>query len=327
MIEAEHLTKDYGGVVAVSDLTFQVGKGEVVGFLGPNGAGKTTTLRMLAGFVGATSGRVRINGFDIVEQSLPARRSIGYMPEATPLYPELRVREYLAFRAALKQVSRRRRKRAIDRAVELAALGEVADTIILHLSKGYRQRVGLADALLASPPLLILDEPTIGLDPNQIREVRAVIRGLGDEHTLLVSTHILSEVEAVCDRAMVIHRGRLVAAGTISELRERLRSDTVELTLRDPEHQFASVLRGVPEAALDGDFRPDEAEPSLGRVRVRVSPSAGDPGPVVERLVSSLVAAGLAVREVTRTQATLEDVFAQLTRDDVPDVERPPEES
>ena len=327
MIEAEHLTKDYGGVVAVSDLSFHVGKGEVVGFLGPNGAGKTTTLRMLAGFIGATSGRVRINGYDIVEQSLSARRSLGYMPESTPLYPELRVREYLAFRAAIKQVPRRRRKPAIERALGLAVLDEVADTLILHLSKGYRQRVGLADALLASPPLLILDEPTIGLDPNQIRDVRKVIRELGDDHTLLVSTHILSEVEAVCDRAMVIHRGRLVASGTISELRERMRSDTLQLTLRDPEQQLASVLGGVPEAALEGEVRADEGDPGLQRVKLRIAPSAKDPGAVIERLVASLVTAGVSVREVSPGQATLEDVFAQLTRDESPASERPPEDA
>ncbi|MCE7893748.1 MAG: ATP-binding cassette domain-containing protein, partial [Sorangiineae bacterium PRO1] len=225
MIEVERLTKDYGTVVAVRDVSFSVGKGEIVGFLGPNGAGKSTTMRILVGFLGATSGRVRVAGHDIVEDSQEARRAIGYMPESAPLYPEMRVREYLAFRAAVKKVARAERKRAVERAMSLAVVTEMADTVIGHLSKGYRQRVGLADALVANPPLLILDEPTAGLDPNQIREVRRLIRELGESHTILLSTHILSEVESTCDRAIVIARGRLVAEGSIDELRARRRAD------------------------------------------------------------------------------------------------------
>ena len=214
MIEVEGLTKDYGTVVAVRDVTFSVGRGEVVGFLGPNGAGKSTTLRILAGFLGATSGKVRIAGHDIAQDSLSARQSLGYMPEAAPLYPELRVREYLEFRARLKRVARAKRSSSVGRAIERARLSDVADTTIGHLSKGYRQRVGLADALVADPPLLILDEPTAGLDPNQVREVRSLIKELADDHTVLLSTHILSEVEATCQRALVIDKGRLVAQGT-----------------------------------------------------------------------------------------------------------------
>jgi len=175
-------------------------------------------LRVLVGFVGATGGRVRVAGHDVSAEPLRARLALGYLPETSPLYPELRVREYLAFRAHLKQVPRTKRRSAVDRALELSATREVADTLILHLSRGYRQRVGLADALLASPPLLILDEPTAGLDPNQIREVRSLIRQLGHQHTILLSTHILSEVESTCERAIVIDRGRVVAEGTLEEL-------------------------------------------------------------------------------------------------------------
>jgi ABC-2 type transport system ATP-binding protein len=313
MIEAEHLTKDYGGLLAVSDLSFRVGKGEVVGFLGPNGAGKTTTLRILAGFLGATAGRVSINGFDIVQQSLQARRCIGYMPEATPLYPELRVREYLEFRAAIKRVPRRRRAEAIQRVLGLAALTDVADTLVLHLSKGYRQRVGLADALVARPPLLILDEPTIGLDPNQIRDVRRLIRELGEEHTILLSTHILSEVESTCDRAMVIDRGRLVASGTIAELRALRRSEPVRMLVRDPQGQAQSLLErtaGVQRVSCAAAAR---GQDGLLALTVTIVPDVTDRAVVVERMVSSLVTAGLAVREVGQARATLEEVFAQLT--------------
>jgi ABC-2 type transport system ATP-binding protein len=309
----------------VSDLSFEVGNGEVVGFLGPNGAGKTTTLRILAGFLGATAGCVRINGFDIVEQSLQARRCIGYMPEATPLYPELKVREYLEFRAAAKRVPRRQRAAAIDRVLGLASLTDVADTLVLHLSKGYRQRVGLADALVSSPPLLILDEPTIGLDPNQIRDVRRLIRALGSDHTILLSTHILSEVESTCDRAMVIDRGRLVASGTIAELRELRRSETVRLVVRDPEgrarsllEETAGVQRATPEADAGG--RDD-----LVALTVTIAPDVTDRQSVVEQVVAKLVAAKVAVRELSQARATLEEVFAQLTRagDAQPDASDP----
>ncbi len=210
MISVQHLTKRYGSHVAVDDLSFEVGKGDVVGFLGPNGAGKSTTLRILAGFLGMTTGSVTIDGKDIEEESREAKERIGYMPEAVPLYPEMRVGEYLAFRADLKGVSRSNRSKRVGLAMEKANVADRAMTLIGNLSKGYRQRVGLADALVADPPLLILDEPTAGLDPNQIREVRDVIKGLGADHTVLLSTHILSEVESSCDRVIVIARGKLV---------------------------------------------------------------------------------------------------------------------
>ncbi len=311
MIEVEHLTKDYGTVVAVRDVSFQVGRGEVVGFLGPNGAGKSTTLRILAGFLGATRGRVRIDGHDIVEESLEARRSIGYMPEASPLYPEMRVREYLRFRAAVKKVPRRERASAVDRSMQQATVSEMADTLIGHLSKGYRQRVGLADALVSNPPLLILDEPTAGLDPNQIREVRKLVRGLGESHTILVSTHILSEVESTCDRAVVIDRGRLVAEGTLEELRARSAASGATLLLRDPEKRARALL-----AKVDGVSKATTAAASdgLSRVRVRYAKSVAEPGALLEELVAELVNAGIGVREASPARATLEEVFASLTR-------------
>jgi len=229
-ISVEGLTKLYGDHAAIDGVTFEVSHGEVVGFLGPNGAGKSTTLKILSGFLGATKGRARIDGFDVVEDADQARQRTGYMPENVPLYPEMRVREYLRFRAEVKRVVRWQRKGAVDRAMGLARVEDVADTLIDHLSKGYRQRVGLADALVARPPLLVLDEPTAGMDPNQIREVRALIRDLGGEHTILLSTHILSEVEATCTRVIVIDRGKLVAEGdpaTLGGARGQRRIDIV----------------------------------------------------------------------------------------------------
>src|SRR5450432_4619757 len=245
MIDVRDLTKDYGTVVAVQGVSFSVGKGEIVGFLGPNGAGKSTTLRVLAGFLGATSGRVRIAGHDIAEAPLAARRSLGYMPESAPLYPEMRVGEYLLFRARLKGVPRAKRSSAVGGAMERAGVSHMASTVIQHLSKGYRQRVALADALVANPPLLILDEPTAGLDPNQIREVRDLIRGLGENHTILLSTHILPEVETTCERAIVIDRGRLVAEGTIEELRSRQKSSALSLRVRDPKSAAEAAISAV----------------------------------------------------------------------------------
>ena len=317
MIEVEGLTKDYGTVVAVRDVTFSVGRGEVVGFLGPNGAGKSTTLRILAGFLGASSGRVRIDGKDISEDSLGARASLGYMPEASPLYPELRVREYLDFRARLKRVPRAKRRGAVERAMERARLVDVSETTIGHLSKGYRQRVGLADALVADPPLLILDEPTAGLDPNQVREVRSLIKQLAQEHTVLLSTHILSEVEATCQRALVIDRGRLVAQGTLAELSRGRRAQLLTLLVKDPEGRAAELLQrqaGVTAVETIDDAL-DARDSTRTRLRVTVSDEA-ERVSTSERVVRALVMAGIDVASATPESASLEQVFAELTQDE-----------
>jgi gliding motility-associated transport system ATP-binding protein len=318
VIEVEGLTKDYGSVIAVRDVSFSVGRGEVVGFLGPNGAGKSTTLRILAGFLGPSSGRVRVNGHDIAEASLAARASLGYMPEAAPLYPELRVREYLIFRARLKRVPRCQRAAAVARALERANLRDVADTTIGHLSKGYRQRVGLADALVADPPLLILDEPTAGLDPNQVREVRALIKQLASDHTILLSTHILSEVEATCQRALVIDRGRLVAQGTLPELSRGRRTTSLLVVVRDPDRRAAGFLgeqTGVAAVeTLEGVALEDDA---YTRLRVTLNEDAA-PLAASERLVSALLGAGLTLASISPETASLEQVFAELTREEPP---------
>ncbi len=221
MIVVENLVKYYGEYQAVRGVSFQVPKGQVVGFLGPNGAGKSTTMRILAGYLTATSGQARIDGKDVFWDPIAARRSIGYMPENCPLYPEMRVDEYLKFRAGLKGLGWSARRKRIDYVLQRCWLKDVRRQLVGTLSKGYRQRVGLADALLADPPVLILDEPTAGLDPTQIRETRKLIRELGQEHTMLLSTHILSEVEMACDSAIIIYQGAVVANGTLADLRQR----------------------------------------------------------------------------------------------------------
>ena len=228
MIAVEHLTKYYGEYPAVRDVSFEVPRGRVVGFLGPNGAGKSTTMRILAGFLTATSGRASINGFDVFNDPIAARRRIGYMPESCPLYPELRVEEHLRFRAGLKGLGWGTRRKRIDYVLERCWLKDVRRQLIGTLSKGYRQRVGLADALLADPPVLILDEPTAGLDPTQIRETRKLIRELGAQHTMLLSTHILTEVEMTCDTVIIIDQGRVAEHGTLADVRAKHKNRNLE---------------------------------------------------------------------------------------------------
>jgi ABC-2 type transport system ATP-binding protein len=312
MIAVDGLNKTYGGTAfAVRDVSFRVAKGEVVGFLGPNGAGKTTTLRVIAGFLGATTGKVTLDGHDIVDDPLKARASVGYMPEGVPLYPEMRVREYLTFRAELKGVGRKLRREAVASAVQMSGAAEVADTLIGHLSKGFRQRVGLADALVARPPILVLDEPMSGLDPNQIRELRAVVRKLGQDHAVLFSTHILSEVEATCDRVLVIDKGRLVAQGEIDEIKKLSRSTAVRIVVGAGARDRAiEVLRAVVGVAGVED---------RGREIVVVWKSdVDDAGKASARLTSALVSAGIDVEEISPAKATLEEVFADLTRPEAP---------
>ena len=221
LIEVEHLTKRFGKIVAVDDVSFSVDKGEVVGFLGPNGAGKTTVMRILTAFSPATSGKVRVAGFDPFWESMQVRQRVGYLPENVPLYREMRVSEYLFHRARLKGVAACERKLRIGEVLDRCGINEVAHRVIGQLSKGYRQRVGLADALVNDPPILILDEPTVGLDPNQVRLVREMIRDLGERRTVLLSTHILSEVEMICPRVLIISGARIVADDTTENLKSR----------------------------------------------------------------------------------------------------------
>ncbi|MBS2017895.1 MAG: ABC transporter ATP-binding protein [Deltaproteobacteria bacterium] len=311
MISVQKLVKRYGRKLAVDDLSFEVDKGEVVGFLGPNGAGKSTTLRILAGFLGMTSGTVSVAGHDIKDQSFEARQKIGYMPEAVPLYPEMRVTEYLTFRAELKRVARGERRAAVDDAMQKANVTDVANVVIGNLSKGYRQRVGLADALVAKPPLLVLDEPTAGLDPNQIREVRDVIKELGREHTVLLSTHILSEVEASCSRVVVIAKGKLVAEGTMDDLAKKRRAAGFVVAVRGDRDRALSTTR-----AIEGIGKADWLEAGADELRCAWSKKVDDEArrvQVIEETVAALVRAGLAVREVRPIKSSLEELFAELT--------------
>jgi len=281
LIEVQGLTKYYGRVQALHDVTFSVARGEVVGFLGPNAAGKTTTLRILTGYLSANSGTAKVAGFDVFDDPLEVRKRIGYLPETVPLYPEMTVRSYLGYCAGLRGVSRRNRRQRVDDAVDKLRLGEVRDTIIGRLSKGFRQRVGIAQALVHDPMVVVLDEPTIGLDPRQIIETRQLIKDLGRDHTIILSTHILPEVSMTCSRVVIIDHGRIVAEGSAEGLSARVRdSARVLLRLLRPGGDAAAILASIPgvtgvrrqadetfvvESRLDGDVREQVARTAVER--------------------------------------------------------------
>ena len=310
IIEVENLTKRYAGQAAVDRITFAVQRGEIVGFLGPNGAGKSTTMRILACYLPATYGTARVAGFDVFTQADEVRRRIGYMPENNPLHLDMRVREYLKFRARLKGLGFRRSRERVELVMQQCGLTEVRRKIIGHLSKGYRQRVGLADALVHEPELIILDEPTIGLDPHQVRSVRQLIKDLGRHHTVLISTHILFEVEMTCNRVLIMHEGKILAADTTQNL-QNIMSDggLVIAEIAAPVAELRACWEQMGEIE-HFDIAPSEGE----YLRCALTPSAGlDLRPLVFEQVR---ARGWALRELSRAHHSLEDIFVHITRPD-----------
>jgi len=309
MIEVQHLVKRYGSKRALDDISFTVRDGEILGFLGPNGAGKSTTMNIITGYVSATSGTVTVDGHEILEEPLEAKRKLGYLPEMPPLYVDMTVEEYLSFAFDLKKVKLPKREH-IEEVCGLVRIGDVRGRVIRHLSKGYRQRVGLAQALLGNPDVLILDEPTVGLDPKQIIEIRALIRELGERHTVILSSHILPEVQAVCDRVIVINKGRLVADGTPEELSHALSTDH-KLTVRveGPEAEILKALgrlKHIERAASLG-----EREPGCYDFNVEASS-----GYDIRRGVSGTIFEhGWALLGMRSSELSLEDIFLQLTED------------
>jgi ABC-2 type transport system ATP-binding protein len=305
MIRVQQLTKKYGSTTAVRSISFEVEKGEIVGFLGPNGAGKSTTMKILTGFLPPTTGRASIAGFDVFDNSLEARRRLGYLPENTPLYPEMKVGEYLRYRAALKGVARSKVCERVGDVLELCQIKDREKQLIGALSKGYRQRVGIADALVHDPDLLILDEPTIGLDPNQIRTVRELIKNLAEKRTVLISTHILPEVEVMCSRVVVIHRGQIRATDSAENLRKNHRA-VGELVLEAKAGADAvAVLQSIPSVKDVTAVQDGEWTTFTLRLDAKAEPGAEVMRAAMERRWE--------VREIHQRRATLEDVFAELT--------------
>src|SRR5665213_279580 len=310
MIEVSNLTKRYAGTTAVAGLSFTVARGEIVGLLGPNGAGKSTTMRILSCFIPATSGTARVAGRDVFTEADEVRRRIGYMPENNPMHPDMRVREYLKFRARLKGLGRARSRQRVDAVIAQCGLADVNKRIIGHLSKGYRQRVGLADALVHEPELIILDEPTIGLDPNQIRSVRQLIKSLAEKHTVLISTHILPEAEMMCSRMLIMYGGKILAADTPDNL-QRLMAGSSQIFAEiaaSPEElrEALGQLPGVEHfevTAGEGAFQ-----------RCALTPRDGfDLRSVIFTLARER---GWMLRELTRSRHSLEDIYVQVTTPD-----------
>ncbi len=308
MIEVKHLTKRYGNHVAVADLSFTIEKGMVYGFLGPNGAGKSTTMNIITGCLGATDGEVFIDGHSITEDPMKAKKLIGYLPEQPPLYMDMTPLEYLRFVAQAKGIAHKEIAAQIDGVMEKTKLTDVKNRLIRNLSKGYKQRVGIAQALLGNPEVIILDEPTVGLDPAQIIEIRELIRELGKEHTLVLSSHILSEVQAVCDSIMIISKGHLVASDTPENLTALLAgTSTLKLEVKGSEETVRGIL-GTVDGIEDFHFVQSENENSL----IEVKPD--EEQDIRESLFNAFAKANVPILEMTRTKATLEDVFLELTQ-------------
>jgi ABC-2 type transport system ATP-binding protein len=304
MVEVEQLVKRYGNTLAVDRMSFKVARGEIVGFLGPNGAGKSTTMRIITGFLPATSGKASVAGHDVFSDSLAARAQVGYLPEGAPVYPDMRVTEYLLYRAAVKGVPSARRKRRVAEVMERCRVADVRRKLVGALSKGYRQRLGLADALVADPPVLILDEPTIGLDPRQIREVRALMRDLGRDHTVLLSTHILPEVEMVCDRVLIMHRGRLVFGDTM----DRAGPDHAARVVVE---MCAPIDEARPRIAALPSVRSLHVEQAGEAARFNLETDAE--AALCEALGRLAVEERWPLRQLTASRPTLEETFIRLT--------------
>lgn len=317
MIQVNHLTKRYGSTLAVRDLSFSVAEGEIIGFLGPNGAGKTTTMNLITGCLEATDGTVTVGGLDSQERPETVRRLIGYLPEQPPLYPDMTVNEYLDFVYRLKKCTLEKHEH-LDSVIARAGLTEVTGRLIRNLSKGFRQRVGLAQALIGDPRVLILDEPTVGLDPKQIIEIRDVVRTLGKDHTIILSSHILSEVQEVCDRVIVIHQGSMVADGTTAELSKRMtRATQLEMMIEGDTERVLCVLCSVPGVASAVLL---ERDGNKATYRITAEPERDIRHGVFESLAQN----SLAILSMNQLQASLEDIFLKLTDADIP--EAPAEE-
>jgi len=311
LIEVENLTKTYGDKMAVDHVSFTVNKGEILGFLGPNGAGKTTTMRILTGFMPATSGTARVAGFDVAADSMDVRRHIGYLPESPPVYPDMTIESYLDFVARIKNVPAADRARSVTEAMRKTNLEDRRSELIKRLSRGYKQRVGIAQALVHDPDVIILDEPTVGLDPKQIIEVRNLIKGLAGNHTIILSTHILPEVSMTCDRVVIINRGRIAAVDTPQNLTSQLKSgQKIRIEVQAPEAAIRGTLSQVPGVS----HVQVEQLPSSAHSIVTIETAQG--ADIRSDLAAKIISSGWALYELRGVSLSLEDIFLELTTDD-----------
>ena len=309
MIEVRNLTKRYGKHVAVDNLNFTVQKGQIYGFLGPNGAGKSTTMNIITGYIGLSEGEVLVNGHDILDEPEKAKSFIGYLPEQPPLYGDMTVKEYLEFAAELKKLPKAGISNAIGEAMELTKVEDVKDRLIRNLSKGYRQRVGLAQAILGFPEIIILDEPTVGLDPKQIIEMRELIRSFAGEHTVILSSHILSEVQEICDHLLIIHRGRLIASGTPEKLEQQVRTAELELVVKsDDAGKVQAIFSGMPDIE-----KLSVREAENGEITVKLEPR--EDVDVREAVFYACADAGVPLLMMKNSGMSLETIFLELTSD------------
>ena len=307
MIEAQGLTKRYGERIAIEDVSFRVEKGEILAFLGPNGAGKSTIMRILTGFIPATSGVAKVAGFDVFNEPMEARRRIGYLPEIPPLYNEMTVREFLIFVAKIKNVPKTNQSNALSKVLDQCGLKDVPHRLIGNLSRGYRQRVGLAQALIHNPDVLVLDEPTTGLDPKQIIEMRQMIKDLAGHHTVILSTHILPEATAICQRVIIIHEGRIRAIDSPAQLAAKLRhSEKISVTVRESSPQLENTIRTIPNVL--NIFRETDLQESVFIVETELGSD------IREDLAQCIVNHGAGLLEMKPVSMTLEDVFIKLTQ-------------
>lgn len=310
MIEVKNLTKRYGNHTAVDNLNFVVEEGEIVGFLGPNGAGKSTTMNIITGYISATEGTVLVNGYDIFEEPTKAKKCIGYLPEISPLYMDMKVREYLYFVADLKKIKKKEQKEVVQRPMELTMIMDMSERLIKNLSKGYKQRVGLAGALIGNPEVLILDEPTVGLDPAQIIEIRDLIKDLSKSHTVILSSHILSEVSAVCDKVMIINKGRLLVSDTPENLSKRMSSsDGIILSIKGEQQKVSSILHDI-KGVSDITFEQTKEE---GMIHCTVL--GNNTSEVKEEIFYALADAKCPIYEMKNNTMSLEDVFLEVTKE------------
>ncbi|MBL7542895.1 MAG: ATP-binding cassette domain-containing protein [Bdellovibrionaceae bacterium] len=304
MIEVKNLSKEYGSLKAIDDVSFSIKKGDVVGFLGPNGAGKSTTMKIITGFMAPSSGSASISGFDVFENPIEVKKRIGYLPETPPVYSDLYVHEYLKYVAQLKKVPKDRINTLVNRAIEKTNLGSVQNRLIHHLSKGFKQRVGIAQAIVSDPEVLILDEPTVGLDPKQVAEIRDLIRELRGQHTIVLSTHILPEVQATCERVVIISKGKIVAQDTIDNLSKLEKGQgRIFVRLRKEVSDLKSVIAGIDEVM--------SVDQGTSKKEWRIDFKGDDE--TIEKVSSKIVGNGLGLIELTPSKVDLEDVFLKLT--------------